>query len=64
MALPFAKQSLIMKPLDQPQALRTRHGDDVFPFLVSLQNIDWKSSDLATNSRVFVDLPHILYDIY
>jgi len=64
MALPFAEEGLIMKPLDQPQAVRTGNSDDVFPLLVSLQNIRREAPKLSSDAPVLKNLPHILNDIY
>jgi hypothetical protein len=64
MALPFAEEGLIMKPLDQPQALWAGNSDDVFPLLVSLQNIRREAPKLPSDALVLKHLPHILNDIY
>ena len=57
MPLPFTEEGLIMKPLDEPQALRPRDGDDVLPFLIPLQYIFGESLELTIHPLVFVDHP-------
>ena len=63
MALPFTEEGLIMKPLDQPQAVRTGNSDYVFPLLVSLQNIRREAPKLPSDAPVLKDPPHTLNDI-
>jgi len=64
MALPFTEEGLIMKSLDQPQAVRTGNSDYVFPLLVSLQNIRREAPKLPSDAPVLKDIPHTLNDIY
>jgi len=60
MPLPFTEEGLVMKPLDEPQTLRPRDGDDVLPFLISFQYVSWESLELTIHPLVLVDLPHTL----
>jgi len=64
MTLPFSGQRIIMKALDHSQTLRPRNSDDVFPFLVALQDFGGESANLTTDSLLFVDFPHTLKCIY
>ncbi len=40
MALPFTGQGFVVKTFDSPQTLRPGKPGNVFPLLVSLQNLD------------------------
>jgi len=39
MALPFALESLVMKPLDVTKAFWAGDSDDILPFFISFQNL-------------------------
>ncbi len=48
-----------MKTLDQSQAVWPRDRNNVFPFLISLQHLDWYPRKLPDKRMVFIYLPHI-----
>jgi len=65
MALPLTGQGFIVKPLDGSQTLRPGKPGDVFPFLVTLQNLDRnRAGKLLVYATVFLDLPHATLWIY
>ena len=61
-ALPVAGQRLISKAFDGAKPLRPRKRGNVFPFLVSLQDLDWNQArgELFVRLSVFFDSPHSL----
>jgi len=59
-AFPFSVKRLVMKARDHPQTLRPRNSNDVFPFLVALEDIGGEFPELSTNAIVLVDFPHTL----
>ena len=59
MTFPLTRQGLIVKPLDGSQTLRSGKPGNVFPFLVTLQNLDRnRTGKLFVYSTVLFDLPH------
>jgi hypothetical protein len=58
MSIPLPTQGLIVKALDQPKPLGTRHLDDVLPLLVPLKDFKRETFELALDSPMLVDLPH------
>jgi hypothetical protein len=62
--LPLASQGLIMQTLDQPETAGPRNPDDVLPLLITFQNLNWESVELATKALVLVDLPHTINILY
>ena len=65
MAFPLARQSFIVKPLDGSQSQWPRDSGNVFPFLVTLQNLNRdRARKLFVNAAVFFDLPHTALCIY
>jgi len=57
MALQLTGESFVVKPLDGPQSQRPRDSGDVFPFLVTLQNLDRDGA-----RKLFVDAT-VLFDV-
>lgn len=65
MAFPFAGQSFIVKPLYGLQTKRPRDSGNVFPFLVTLQNLNWDGAGkLFVNATVFFDFPYAALFLY
>ena len=65
MALPLTRQRFIVKPLDGSQTLWPRKSGNVFPFLVTLQNLDRNGTGkLLVDTTVLFDLPHTVLCIY
>lgn len=65
MALPLTRQSFIVKPLDGSQTLRPGKPGNVFPFLVTLQNLDRdRAGKLLVDATVLFDFPHATLCIY
>ena len=64
MPLPFTAKRFIAKPLDQPQSRRPGNTNDVFPFLIPLENIDWEFLNPTTDAPMFIDVPHGLNILY
>lgn len=59
MTLPVTRQGFVVKPFDRSQTLRTRQPGNVFPLLVTLQNLDGnRATKLLVNAAVLFDLPH------
>ncbi len=65
MPLPFTRQGFVVKPLDGPQTLWSGKPGNVFPFLVTLQNLYWHGArKLFVNATVLFNLPHTTLCIY
>jgi len=65
MALPLTRQGFIVKSFDSAQTLRTGKPGNVFPFLVTLQNLDGnRARKLFIDATVLFDLPHTTLCIY
>ncbi len=65
MAFPFTRQGLVAKTLDRPQTLWSGKPGNVFPFLVTLQYLDWYGAGkLFIDAAVLFDLPHTSLCIY
>jgi len=65
MAFPLTRQSFVVKPLDGAQSGDTRNAGNVFPFLVTLQNLNRnRTRKLLVNAMVFLYLPHTTLWIY
>lgn len=65
MALPLTRQGFVVKPFDSSQALRTGKPGNVFPFLVTLQNLNGnRARKLFVDAAVLFDLPHAILCIY
>lgn len=62
--LPLTSERLIVKAPNQPQPLRARDLNDVFPLLVSLENIVGQLTNAPLNVAVFENLPHMVFSIY
>lgn len=59
MPLPFTGQRFVVKTLDGPQALRPGKPGNVFPFLVTLQNLDRnRTGKLFIDATMLFYLPH------
>ena len=62
---PFTRQGFVVKPLDHPQTLRPGESGNVFPFLVTLQNLYGHGTrKLFVNATVLFDFPHTTLCIY
>lgn len=65
MSLPLAGQCFVVEALDGSQTLRPGKPGNVFPFFVTLQNINRNGTrKLFVYATVFFDLPHTLVWIY
>ncbi len=65
MAFPLTGQSFVVKPFDGSQTLRPGKPSNVFPFLVTFQNLYRHGArNLLINATVFFDLPHFILCIY
>jgi hypothetical protein len=64
MTPPLTRQRLIMKPPDKPKSRRTGYCHDIFPFLISLQNILRDRCNLLVYPAVFFDAPHTILWLY
>ena len=65
MAFPFTREGFIVKSFDGPQSQRPRDSSNVFPFLVTLQNLDRnRARKLFVDATVLFDLPHVALCIY
>jgi len=58
MPSPFAEQCLIVKPFDEPKTHRTGHRGNIFPFLVSLQDLSGEQRELPLDPSMLINLPH------
>jgi len=56
--MPFSAKGFIAESLDEPQPKRTGDPSDVFPLLISLQNLKWRGVELLLRSPVLLDPPH------
>jgi len=63
MSVPFSGERFIVKAHNQPQPVWTGNCDDIDPFLVSLQDIGWKTPYLPPDPLVFIHRPHTFYNI-
>jgi hypothetical protein len=66
MSLPLAPKGFVVKPLDDSQAGWAGNANNIFPFLVSLEDIDWKTLNSPADPTMLIHLPHtqnILYYI-
>lgn len=55
-----------MKPFDLPKAIRTRNGNDILPFLISLQNVLGYPRKASDKIAMLIYFPHdenVLYYI-
>ena len=64
MALPLAAQDLVLETFYQPQTLRTRHPDDVFPLLIPRQDIDGNAVEPPRSTPVLENFPHTAFELY
>ena len=65
MAFPLTRKGFVVKPLNSPQSQRPRDSGNVFPFLVTLQNLDrYGAGKLFIDAMVLLDLPHAALCIY
>ena len=65
MALPLTRQSFVVKPLNGSQPLRPGKPGNVFPFLVTLQDLyRYGARKLFVNATVLFNLPHTALCIY
>ncbi len=61
MPFPFAGQRFVVETLDGSKPLRSGKSGNVFPFFVTLQNLDRNDArKLPVDATVFFDLPHAL----
>ena len=65
MALPLTREGFVVKSLNGSQSQWPRDSGDVFPFLVTLQNLDGDGArKLLVDATVLFDLPHAVLCIY
>lgn len=65
MPFPFAGEGFVVETLDGSQPLRSGKPGNVFPFFVTLQNLDRNGArKLFVDATVFFNLPHALLWIY
>jgi len=64
MTFPFSSKRLISKALDTSQTPGSRNCNDIFPLLVSLQNIDRYFRDASYDATMLKYLPHTENSIY
>ena len=65
MTLPLTGQCFIVKPFDGSQSLRPGKPGNVFPFFVTLQNLNrHRARELFVNATVLFDSPHAILCIY
>jgi hypothetical protein len=63
-AFPFASKSFISKALYESQAPRPGNYNDIFPLLVSLQNLCRNFGKSPYDAPMLKYLPHTKYSIY
>ena len=64
MPFPFASQSFVMKPFDQPQPSRARKPDNILPLLVPFEYFIRESSKPSGKPSVLINIPHHIYILY
>jgi len=64
MPSPLSPQRLVIKSLDLSQPKGAREPDDIFPFLVALQDVEGESIELLPGPSVLEDFPHTKKSIY
>jgi len=58
MPFPLASEGFVVKTFDSLETRRSRYSDDILPFLVTLQDLNWKPWYAPDHSTVFVNFPH------
>ena len=64
MPTPLSPKRLVVETLDLSQSKGAREPDDIFPFLVALQNVQGASVELLPGPSVLEDFPHTKKSIY
>jgi len=65
MALPLTGRGFVVKSLDRSQSGRPRDPGNVFPFFVTLQNLNRdRARKLFVDAAMFFELPHAILCIY
>ena len=64
MSPPFSPLRLVIESLDLPQSKGAGESDDIFPFLVALQDVEGESVELLPGPSVLENFPHTKKSIY
>lgn len=64
MPLPVPSQGFITKATNLTETGGARNFDNIFPFLISFENVFGRLADTALDIAMLEDLPHISISIY
>ena len=64
MPTPFSQQCFIVKSFDESKTHWTRHHRNIFPFLISLQDLLREQRKLPLDPSMLIDLPHASNSTY